>query len=63
MLSRTEQEQRVIELYQQGKTIREIARDGGLLQIVMITYYTIIILVTLRQDIMMVITLDSTTAK
>ena len=33
------------------------------LQIVMITDYTIIILVTLRQDIMMVITLDSTTAK
>ena len=27
MLSRTEKEQRVIELYQQGKTIREIAHD------------------------------------
>ena len=27
MLSRTEKEQRVIELYQQGKTIREIAQD------------------------------------
>jgi transposase len=27
MLSRTEKEQRVIELYQQGKTIREIARE------------------------------------
>jgi hypothetical protein len=27
MLSRTEKEQRVIELYQEGKTIREIARE------------------------------------
>ncbi len=27
MLSRTEKEQRVIELYQQGKTIREIAQE------------------------------------
>jgi hypothetical protein len=27
MLNRTEKEQRVIELYQQGKTIREIAHD------------------------------------
>jgi hypothetical protein len=27
MLSRTEREQRVIELYQQGKTIREIAHE------------------------------------
>ena len=27
MLSRTEKEQRVIELYKQGKTIREIAQD------------------------------------
>ena len=27
MLTRTEKEQRVIELYQQGKTIREIAQD------------------------------------
>jgi transposase len=27
MLNRTEKEKRVIELYQQGKTIREIAQD------------------------------------
>jgi hypothetical protein len=27
MLNRTEKEQRVIELYQQGKTIREIAQE------------------------------------
>ena len=27
MLSKTEKEQRVIELYQQGKTIREIAHE------------------------------------
>jgi transposase len=27
MLSKTEKEQRVIELYQQGKTIREIAQE------------------------------------
>jgi hypothetical protein len=43
---------------------RDIMTETGIvLQIAMITDYTIIILVTLRQDIMMVITLDSTTAK